>query len=94
MALKLKNVSKTYGLKVYTDSGSYFGDVAEAIVQDNRVVGWRVKAGQSSNLSKIIKGARGAIIQHNLVRAIDDVMIISNIVASPSEEEQQETQQI
>jgi sporulation protein YlmC with PRC-barrel domain len=94
MALKLKNVSKTYGLKVYTDSGSYFGDVDEAIVQDNRVVGWRVKAGQSSNLSKIIKGARGAIIQHNLVRAIDDVMIISNIVASPSEEEQQESQQI
>lgn len=87
MALKLKRITSTYGLRVYTDSGSYFGDVDEAIIQDNRVVGWRVKAGSSSNLSKMIKGARGAIIQHNLVRAIDDIVIISNIVSSPSEEE-------
>lgn len=94
MALKLKNVGSTYGLRVYTDSGSYFGDVDEAIVQDNRIVGWRVKANSSSNLSKMIKGAKGAIIQHNLVRAIDDIVIISNIVASPSEEEPSAHQQI
>ena len=87
MALKLKKITNTYGLKVYTDSGSYFCDVDEAIIQDNRVVGWRVKAGAASNLSKMIKGAKGAIIQHNLVRAIDDIVIISNIVTSPSEEE-------
>lgn len=92
MALKLKRVTDTYGLKVYTDSGSYFGDVDEAVIQDNRVVGWRVKAGSSSNLSKMIKGAKGAIIQHNLVRAIDNIVIISNIVASPSEEESQSQQ--
>ncbi|MCL5009789.1 MAG: hypothetical protein M1433_02315 [Candidatus Parvarchaeota archaeon] len=87
MSLKLKNVTSTYGLKVFTDSGSYFGEIDEAIIQDNRIVSWRVKAGSSSNLSKMIKGARGAIIQHNLVRAIDDIMIISSIVSSPSEEE-------
>ncbi len=87
MALKLKNVSSTYGLRVYTDSGAYFGDVDEAVVQDNRIVGWRIKAGNSSNLSKMIKGARGAIIQHSLVRAIDDIFIISNIVASQSNAE-------
>jgi sporulation protein YlmC with PRC-barrel domain len=93
MALKLKKITSTYGLKVFTDSGSYFGDVDEAIIQDNRVVGWRVKAGSSSNLSKMIKGAKGAIIQHNLVRAIDDIVIISNIVSSPSEEDTQASQQ-
>ena len=87
MSLKLKNVTSTYGLKVFTDSGSYFGEIDESIIQDNRIVSWRVKAGSSSNLSKMIKGARGAIIQHNLVRAIDDIMIISSIVSSPSEEE-------
>jgi sporulation protein YlmC with PRC-barrel domain len=87
MALKLKNVTGTSGLKVFTDSGSYFGEVDEAIILDNRIVSWRVKASASSNLSKMIKGARGAIIQHSLVRAIDDIMIISSIVSSPSEEE-------
>ncbi len=91
MVLKLKTVSSTYGLKVYTDSGSYFGEVEEAIIQDNRIVGWRVKAGASSNLSKMISGAKGAIIQHSLVRAIDDIFIISSVVATPSEgEEKQE----
>lgn len=87
MALKLKNVTSTYGLKVFTDSGSYFGEVDEAVIQDNRIVSWRIKASSSSNLSKMIKGARGAIIQHNLVRAIDNIMIISSIVSSPSEED-------
>jgi sporulation protein YlmC with PRC-barrel domain len=94
MALKLKKVTSTYGLKVYTDTGSYFGDVNEAVIQDNRIVGWRVKAGSSSSLSKMIKGAKGAVIQHDLVRAIDDIVIISNIVSSPSEEESHTQQQV
>ncbi|MDP8012706.1 MAG: PRC-barrel domain-containing protein [Nanoarchaeota archaeon] len=88
MALKLKTVSSTYGLKVYTDSGAYFGEVEEAIIQDNRIIGWRVKAGPSSNLSKMISGARGAIIQHSLVRAIEDIFIISSVVSAPSEGEE------
>ncbi|MCL4399238.1 hypothetical protein M1293_01875 [Candidatus Parvarchaeota archaeon] len=92
MALKLKNITDTFGLKVFTDAGSYFGDVDEAIIQDNRVIGWRIKAASSSNLSKIIKGAKGAIIQHNLVRAIDDIFIISSIVSSQSELEEPEQQ--
>ncbi len=91
MVLKLKNITGTYGLKVFTDNGTYFGDVDEAIIQDNRVVGWRVKAGASSSLSRMIKGARGAIIQHSLVRAIDDIFIISSIVASQSEAEQRQS---
>jgi hypothetical protein len=35
----------------------------------------------------MIKGAKGAIIQHSLVRAIGDIFIISNIVTSQSEQE-------
>ncbi|MGC8516369.1 MAG: hypothetical protein ACP5MT_00530 [Candidatus Acidifodinimicrobium sp.] len=93
MALKLKSVSNTYGLKVYTDSGSFFGEIDEAIIQENRIVGWRIKASPSSHLSKMISGARGAIIQHNLVRAIDDIFIISSIVTSPSEEAKEEKTQ-
>lgn len=85
MALKLKSTSSTYGLRVYTDSGAYFGDIDEAIIQDNRIVGWKVKAGPASHFSKTISGAKGAIIPHSLVRAIDDIFIISSVVASPSE---------
>ncbi len=90
MALKLKNVGSTYGLKVYTDNGTYFGEIDEAILQDNRVVSWRIKASSSSNLSKMIRGAKGAIIQHSLVRAIGDIFIISNIVTAQSETENTE----
>jgi sporulation protein YlmC with PRC-barrel domain len=92
MALKLKSIGSTYGLKVYTDNGIYFGEIDEAILQDNRVVSWRIKASSSSNLSKMIKGAKGAIIQHSLVRAIGDIFIISNIVASQSETENAESE--
>lgn len=92
MALKLKTISSTYGLKVYTDAGTYFGEIEEAILQDNRIVGWRVRAGQSSNLSKMINGAKGAIIQHSLVRAIDDIFIISSVVSAPSEVEESKEQ--
>jgi sporulation protein YlmC with PRC-barrel domain len=89
MVLKLKSALGTYGLKVYTDSGSFFGEVDEAIIQDNRIVGWRVKAGPTSSLSKMISGAKGAIVNHSLVRAIDDIFIISSVVTAPSEAEQQ-----
>ena len=85
MALKLKSTSSTYGLKVYTDNGAYFGEIDEAIVQDNRIVGWKIRASPNSSFSKTVSGAKGAIIPHSLVRAIDDIFIISNVVASPSE---------
>ncbi len=93
MVLKLKNINSTYGLKVYTDSGVYFGEVDEAVIQDNRIVSWRIKASSSSNLSKIIKGAKGAIIQHSLVRAIGDIFIISSIVSAQSEAEASEPEE-
>ena len=94
MALKLKNTTDTYGLKVYTDSGTYFGEVDEAIIQDNRIVSWRIRASPSSNLSKMIKGARGAIIQHSLVRAIGDIFIISSIVSAQSEAETPQQEEV
>ncbi len=92
MVLKLKSIGSTYGLKVYTDNGTYFGEIDEAILQDNRIVSWRIRASSSSNLSKMIKGAKGAIIQHSLVRAIGDIFIISNIVTSQSEPETSNTE--
>ena len=84
--LKLKEVSQTYGIRVYTDHGEYFGDIDEVIFQNNKVFGWRVKSTRESYLNKTMSSAKGVIIPHQLVKAIGDVMIISK-AAIPSESE-------
>ncbi len=84
--LKLKRISETYGLKVYTDMGEYFGDIDEAVVLDNKVYGWRVKATRNSYLAKTVAGAKGVLVPHQLVKAIGDIMIISKAVIPTREE--------
>lgn len=86
--LKLREVSKTYGLRVYTDVGEYFGDIEEVIIQNNKIFGWKIKATRDSYLSKTISGAKGVIVPHQLVKAAGDVMIISK-AAIPSAETQE-----
>ena len=84
--LKLKRISETYGVKVYTDMGEYFGDIDESVVLDNKIYGWRVKATRGSYLSKTVSGARGVLVPHQLVKAIGDIMIISKAVIPTREE--------
>ncbi len=92
--LKMKRISETYDMKVFTDSGEYFGDVEESIVTKNKIFGWRVRATKSSFLSNVLGSAKGVIVPHQLVKSIGDVMIISK-AAIPSyspEEEGTETE--
>jgi len=90
MALKTKNVTKTYDMEVFTDDGLYFGNIEEVMITSNRVYGWRVKATKNSYLTKVLGGAKGVIVPHNLVKAVGDVFIISrNAVPSYEDEEQQ-----
>lgn len=90
MALKTKNITKTYDMEVFTDDGLYFGNIEEVMIASNRVYGWRVKATKNSYLTKVLGGAKGVIVPHNLVKAVGDVFIISrNAVPSYEEEEQQ-----
>lgn len=70
-------MSETYEMKVFTDSGDYFGDVDEAIVLENKITGWRVRATRSSFLSKVLGSAKGVIVPHQLVKSIGDIMIIN-----------------
>ncbi len=89
--LKMKKISETYDMKVFTDSGDYFGDVEETIVTQNKVFGWRVRATKNSFLNKVLGSAKGVIVPHQLVKSIGDVMIISKAaVPSYSEEEKEE----
>ena len=90
MALKTKNITKTYDMEVFTDDGLYFGNIEEVMIASNRVYGWRVKATKNSYLTKVLGGAKGVIVPHNLVKAVGDVFIISrNAVPSYEDEEQQ-----
>ncbi len=75
--LKMKKLSETYDLRVFTDTGDYFGDVEESILMQTKVFGWRVRATKNSFLSKVLGSAKGVIVPHQLVKSIGDVMIIS-----------------
>jgi len=87
--LKMKKVSETYEMRVFTDTGDYFGDVEESVLTSNKVFGWRVRATRNSFLSKVLGSAKGVIVPHQLVKSIGDVMIISKAaVPSYSAEEE------
>ena len=81
--LKMKKISETYDMKVFTDNGEYFGDVEESILTQNKVFGWRVRATKNSFLHKVLGSAKGVIVPHQLVKSIGDIMIISK-AAVPS----------
>jgi len=87
--LKMKKISETYDMKVFTDTGEYFGDVEESVLTSNKVFGWRVKATRNSFLSKVLGSAKGVIVPHQLVQSIGDVIIISK-AAVPSYEPEEE----
>lgn len=89
--LKMKKVSETYDMRVFTDSGDYFGDIEDSIITLNKVFGWKIKATKNSFLSKVLGSAKGVIVPHQLVKAVGDVFIISKS-AIPSHAEEKEEQ--
>ena len=74
----MKRISTTYDMKVFTDTGDYFGDIEESIVTSSKVYGWKVSASRNSFLSKVLGAkSKGVIVPHQLVKSIGDIMIIS-----------------
>ena len=73
--MRVKKITDVLGVKVYTDSGDFFGEVEEANLQENKVDGWRIKVG--STITSLIGGARGVMIPHQYIKAISDIVIIS-----------------
>ena len=69
-------------MRVYTDSGDYFGEIEEVNLFENKIDGWRIRVG--GGVLPLIWGARGVIIPHSFVKAISDVFII-NRSALPSQ---------
>ena len=85
--MRLRKISEVIGMRVYTDSGDFFGEVEEANLSENKVDGWRIRVGGS--VLSLIGGARGVIIPHNFVRAVGDIFII-NKAALPMQESEVE----
>ncbi|MBS3125602.1 PRC-barrel domain-containing protein [Candidatus Woesearchaeota archaeon] len=90
--LKMKTISETYDMKVFTDQGDYFGDVEEVILTSTKIHGWRVRATKNSFLSKVLGNAKGVIVPHQLVKAVGDIIIISK-AAMPNYSEEESSQQ-
>ncbi len=75
--LKMKKITDTYEMKVFTDTGDYFGDVEESIMTNNKIFGWRIRSTKNSFLNKMLGNAKGVIVPHPLVKSIGDIMIVS-----------------
>ena len=81
--MRIKKITEVIGLKVYTNSGDYFGEVEEANLYENKIDGWKIRVGNA--VVSLIGGARGVIIPNQFVKAISDIFII-NKAALPSQE--------
>lgn len=90
--LKMKRIGEIYNMKVFTDTGEYFGDIEEAILTTNKIFGWRVKATKNSFLNKVLGSAKGVIVPHQLVKSVGDILIISK-AAVPSYDAEEEDKQ-
>jgi len=90
--MRVKKITDVIGMKVYTDSGDFFGEIEEANLQENKIDGWRIKVGGS--ITSLLGGARGVIIPHQFVKAVSDVCIINKAaLPSASESEIEEIQE-
>ncbi len=92
--LKLKKMTQVYDMKVFTDSGDYFGDIEESILTMSKVFGWRIRATRNSVLSRLLGGAKGVIVPHRLVKAVGDIMIISKGAMPEANEEMMEEEDL
>ncbi|MBI2564428.1 PRC-barrel domain-containing protein [Candidatus Woesearchaeota archaeon] len=88
--LRVKKISETYDMKVFTDQGDYFGDIEETILSMNKVYGWRVKSTKNSFLSRVLGTAKGVIVPHQFVKAVGDIFIISKAAVPSADEETEE----
>ena len=86
--MRIKRLSEVMGAKVYTDSGDYFGEIEESNLDGNKVEGWRIRV--LGSMLSLISGARGVIIPHQFVKAINDIFIISKSALPTPESEIEE----
>ncbi|MFT4244493.1 MAG: PRC-barrel domain-containing protein [Candidatus Woesearchaeota archaeon] len=87
---RFKRMSDVYDMKVFTDTGYFFGEVEEALLEENRVKSWKIKAVPGSMLSSKVRDAKGAIIPHKFFKAFGDIIIIQEVDFGTSSDDSQE----
>lgn len=85
--VKARKVTDVFGMPVYTDEGFYYGDIEESVISGNKIVGWKVKSTRNSTLSRVLGGAKGVMVPHQMVKSVGDIMIISRAAVPMKEEE-------
>ena len=85
---RFKRMSDVYDMKVFTDSGYFFGEVEEALIEENRIKSWKIKAVPGSMLSSKVKDAKGVIIPHKFFKAFGDIIIIQEVDFGGSSQEE------
>ena len=76
---RFKKVTQVYDMKVFTEDGYFFGEIEEAIVEENRIKAWRIRSVPGSILTKSVSDAKGVIIPNKFFKAFGDIVIIENI---------------
>ncbi len=85
--VKARRVTDVFGMPVYTDEGFYYGDIEESVIAGNKIIGWKVKSTRNSTLSRVLGGAKGVMVPHQMVKSVGDIMIISRAAVPMKEEE-------
>ena len=76
---RFKRISDVYEMKVFTDSGYFFGEIEEALIEENRIRSWKIKAVPGSLLSSKVKDAKGVIIPQKFFKAFGDIILVQDI---------------
>lgn len=82
---RFKKISEVYDMKVFTDSGYFFGEIEEGLIEGNAIKSWKIKAVPGSLLSAKVKDAKGVIIPQKFFKAFGDIIIIQEIDLGSSE---------
>ncbi len=92
---RFKRITDVYEMKVFTDSGYFFGEIEEALIEENRIKSWKIKAVPGSLLSNKVKDAKGVIIPQKFFKAFGDIIIIQDVDfgSSSSDDEDSHEQQ-
>ncbi len=76
---RFKRITDVYEMKVFTDSGYFFGEIEEALLEENRIKSWKIKAVPGSLLSSKVKDAKGVIIPQKFFKAFGDIIIVQDV---------------
>ena len=87
---RFKRISDVYEMKVFTDSGYFFGEIEEALIEENKIKSWKIKAVPGSLWSSKVKDAKGVIIPQKFFKAFGDIIIVNDIDFGSSNSEAQE----